>query len=137
MDLGETESSDRVSWLDQPSLVDTMASIVRIAQGLKNDEEVEKTTLSETLYTSSSTFKHLSVKQIFPRESYRLEVHRDVQYLPKPPAENGLSDTKAPASYQISQQMVLDTEEFARRSAIYASLFYYYVCIPGCARSLY
>ena len=137
MDLGETESSDRVSWLDQPSLVDTMASIARIAQGLKNDEEVEKTTLSETLNTSSSTFKHLSVKQIFPRESYRLEVHRDVQYLPKPPAENGLSDTKAPASYQISQRMVLDTEEFARRSAIYASLFYYYVCIPGCARSLY
>ena len=45
MDLGETESSDRVSWLDQPSLLDTMASTARIAQGLK-DEEVEKTTLS-------------------------------------------------------------------------------------------
>ena len=86
-----------------------MASTARIAQGLKDDEEVEKTTLSETLNTSSSTFKHLSVKQIFPREPYRLKVHRDAQYLPKPPAENGFSDTKAPASYQISQRMVLDT----------------------------
>ena len=122
MDLGETESSDRVSWLDQPYLVDTMASTVRIAQGLKDEEEVEKTTLSETLNTSSSTFKHLSVKQIFPRELYRLKVHRDALYLPKPPAENGFSDNKAPASYQISQQMVLDTEELARRWAIYALL---------------
>ena len=52
MDLGETESSDKVSWLDQPSLVDTMASTARIAQGLKDDEKVEKTTLSETLNTS-------------------------------------------------------------------------------------
>ena len=65
LDLGETEVTDRVSWLDQPSLVDTMTSTARIAQGLKEDEEVEKTTLSETLNTSSSSFKHLSVKQIF------------------------------------------------------------------------
>ena len=122
MDLGEMESSDRVSWLDQPSLMDTMASTACIAQELKDDEEVEKTTLSETLNTSSSTIKHLSVKQIFPRELYRLKVHRDAQYLPKPPAENGFSDTKAPASYQISQRMVLDTEELAGRSAIYTSL---------------
>ena len=66
MDLGESEASDRVSWLDQPSLVDTMASTARIAQGLKEDEDVEKITLSENLNTSSSTFKHLTVKQIFP-----------------------------------------------------------------------
>ena len=99
-----------------------MASTARIAQGLKEDEDVKKTTLLETLNTSSSTFKHLTVKQIFPREPYRLKVHRDAQYLPKPPAENGFSDSKAPASYQISQRMCLDTEELARRSAIYASL---------------
>ena len=122
MDLGESEDSDRVSWLDQPSLVDTMTSTVRIAQGLKEDEDVEKTTLSETLNTSSSTFKHLTVKQTFPREPYRLKVHRDTQYLPKPPAENSFSDSKAPASYQISQRMCLDIEELAQRSAIYASL---------------
>ena len=120
MDLGETEASERVSWLDQPTLVDTMASTVRITQGLKEDEDLEKTTLSETLNTSSSTFKHLTVKQIFPREPYRLKVHRNVPYLPKPPAETGFSDSKA--SYQISQRMCLDTEELARRSAIYASL---------------
>ena len=102
IDLGETESSDRVSWLDQPSLVDTMVSTARIAQGLKDDEDVEKTTLSDILDTSSSTVKHLPVKQIFPREPYRLKVHRDAQYLPKPPAENGFSENKAPASYQIS-----------------------------------
>ena len=72
--------------------------------------------------TSSSTFKHLTVKQIFPREPYRLKVHKDAQYLPKPPAENGFSDSKTPSSYQISQRMCLDTEELARRSAIYASL---------------
>ena len=122
MDLGESEASDRDSWLDQPSLVDTMASTARIAQGLKEDENVEKTTLSETLNTSSSTFKHLTIKQIFPREPYRLKVHRDAQYLPKPPAETGFSDSKAPASYQISQRMCLDTQELARRSAIYTLL---------------
>ena len=49
-------------------------------------------------------------------------MHRDAQYLPKPAAENGFSDSKAPSSYQISQRMCLDTEELARRSAIYASL---------------
>ena len=109
MDLGESEVSDRVSWLDQPSLVDTMASTARIAHGLKEDEDVEKTTLSEMLNTSSSTLKHLTVKQIFPREPYRLKVHRDAQYLPKPSAENGFSDSKAPSSYQISLRMCLDT----------------------------
>ena len=115
LDLGESEvtDSDSVSWLDQPSLVDTMASTARIAQGLKEDEEVEKTTLSETLNTTSSTFKHLTVKQIFPREPYRLKLHRDAQYLPKPPAENGVSDSKPPSSYQISQRMCLDPEELA------------------------
>ena len=122
MYLGETESSDRVSWLDQPCLVDTMASTACISQGLKDDEDVEKTTLSEALNTSISTFKHLTVKQIFPREPHRLKVHRDAQYLPKPPAETRFSDSKAPASYQISQRMCLDTEELARRLAIYASL---------------
>ena len=67
LDLGEGEVTDRVSWLDQPSLVDTMTLTARIAQGLKEDEEIEKTTLFETLNTGSSSFKHLTVKQIFPR----------------------------------------------------------------------
>ena len=122
LDLGDSEVTDRVSWLDQPSLKDTMASMTHIAQGLKEDEEVEKTTLSETLNTSSSTFKHLTVKQIFPREPYRLKVHRDAQYVPKPPGDSGFSDSKAPSSYQMSHRMCLDREELARRSAIYASL---------------
>ena len=122
LDLGDSEVTDRVSWLDQPSLKDTMASTARIAQGLKEDEEVKKTTLSETLNTASSMFKHLTVKQIFPREPYRLKVHRDAQYVPKPPGDNGFSDSKAPSSYQMSHRMCLDTEELGRRSAIYASL---------------
>ena len=46
-----------------------MTSTARIAQGLKEDEEVEKTTLSESFNTSSSSFK-----QTFPREPYRLKV---------------------------------------------------------------
>ena len=49
-------------------------------------------------------------------------MHRDAQYLPKPLAESGFSDSKAPSSYQISQRMCLDTEEVAQRSAIYTSL---------------
>ena len=109
--LGDSEVTDRVSWLDQPSLKDTMASTARIAQGLKEDEEVKKTTLSETLNTASSTFKHLTVKQIFLREPYHLKVHRDAQYLPKPPGDNGFSDSKAPSSYQMSHRISLDTEE--------------------------
>ena len=122
LDLGGPEVTDRVSWLVQPSLQDTMVSTARIAQGLKDDEEVEKTTLSETLNTASSTFKFFTVKQIFPREPYRLKVHRDALYVPKPPGDHGFSDNKAPSSYQVSHRMCLDTEELSRRSAIYASL---------------
>ena len=76
LDLGDTEVTDRISWLDQPSLQDTMASTVRIAQGLKEDEVV-KTTLSETLNSDFPSFKFFTVKQIFPREPYRLKIHRD------------------------------------------------------------
>ena len=122
LDLGGPEVTDRVSWLDQPSPQDTMVSTARIAQGLKDDKEVEKTTLSETLNTASSTFKFFTVKQIFPREPYRRKVHRDALYVPKPPGDHGFSDNKAPSSYQVSHRMCLDTEELARRSAIYASL---------------
>ena len=80
LDLGDTEVPDRVSWLDQPSLQDTMASMARIAQGLKEDEEVVKTTLLETLNDNTSSFKFFTVKQIFPREPYRLKIHRDALY---------------------------------------------------------
>ena len=121
LDLGDPEVTDRVSWLDQPSLQDTMASTARIVQGLK-DEEVEKTTLSETLNTASWTLKFFTVKQIFPREPYRLKFHRDALYMPKPPGDHGFSDIKAPSSYQVSHRMCLDTEELAWGSAIYASL---------------
>ena len=122
LDLADTEGTDRVSWLDQPSLQDTMASTARIAQGLKEDEEVEKTTLSETLNTDSSSFKFFTVKQIFRREPYRLKIHRDALYTPKPSGDHGFSNNKAPSSYHMSQRVCLDTEELARRSAIYASL---------------
>ena len=122
LDLGDPEVTDRVSWLDQPSLQDTLVSTARIAQGLKDDKEVEKTTLSETLNTVSSTFKFFTVKQFFPREPYRLKIHRDALYVPKPPGDHGVSDNKAPSSYQMSHWTCLDTEELARRSAIYTSL---------------
>ena len=58
----------KVSGMDQLSLLDTMASTTRIAHGLKDDEEVDKTTLSETLNDESITFKHFTVKQVFPRD---------------------------------------------------------------------
>ena len=122
LDLGETEVPDRVSWLDQPSLQDTMASTAWIAQGLKEDKEVVKTTLSETLNDNTSSFKFLTVKHIFPREPYRLKVHRDALYAPKPPGDHGFINSKTPASYHLSHRVCLDTEELARRSAIYASL---------------
>ena len=122
LDLGDPEVTDRVSWLDQPSLQDTLVSTARIAQGLKDDEEVEKTTLSETLNTVSFTFKFFMVKQFFTREPYRLKIHRDALYVPKPPGDHGVSDNKAPPSYQMSHRTCLDTEELARRPAIYASL---------------
>ena len=49
MDLGDGEVTDQVSWLDQPSLTDMMASTARIVQGLKEGEPVEKTAPSESL----------------------------------------------------------------------------------------
>ena len=61
------------------------------------------------------------MKQIFPREPYRLKVNRDALYVPKPPGDHGFSDNKAPSSYEVSYWMCLDTEELARRSAIYTS----------------
>ena len=122
MDLGETEVPDRVSWLDQPSLQDTMASTARIAQGLKEDEEVVKTTLSETLNDNTTSFKFFTVKQIFPMEPYRLKIHGDALYAPKPPGDHGFIDNKTPFSYHLSHRVCLDTEKLARRSAIYASL---------------
>ena len=99
-----------------------MASTARIAQGLKEDEEVVKTTLSETLNDNTSSFKLLTVKHIFPREPYRLKVHRDALYAPKLPGDHGFINSKTPASYHLSHRVCLDTEELARRSAIYASL---------------
>ena len=122
LDLGDTEVTDRISWLDQPSLQDTMISTARIAQGLKEDEEVVKTTLSETLNSDFSSFKFFTVKQIFPREPYRLKINRDALYAPKPPGDHGFNNNKAPSSYHMSHRVCLDTEELARRSAIYASL---------------
>ena len=122
LDLGDPEVTDRVSWLDQPSFQDTMVSTAHTAQGLKDDEEVKKITLSETLNTASSTFKFFTVKQFFPREPYRLKIPRDAHYVPKPPGDHGVSDNKAPSSYQMSHRTCLDTKELARRSAIYASL---------------
>ena len=117
LDLGDTEVTDRVSWFDQLSLQDTMASTAGIAQELKEDEEVEKTTLSETLNTDSSSLKFFTVKQTFPREPYHLKIHRDALYEPKPPGDHGFSN-KAPSSYHMPHQVCLDTEELARRSAI-------------------
>ena len=80
MDLGDGEVTDKVSWLDQPSLTDTMTSTARMHKALRS------------------------------------------QYLPKPPAADGFNDNKPPSSYQIPHCMSLDTEELARRAAIYASL---------------
>ena len=96
--------------------------MAHIAQGLKENEEVVKTTLSQTLNSDFSSFKFFTVKQIFPREPYRLKIHRDALYAPKPPGDHGFSNNKAPSSYHMSHRVCLDREELARRSAIYASL---------------
>ena len=76
--------------MDQPSSLDTMTSTARTAQGLKDDEEVDK--------------------------------HITALYQTKPPNTDGFGDWKPPANFQMSQKMAMDTEELARRSAIYASL---------------
>ena len=108
--------------MDQPSLLDTMASTARIAQGLKDEEPVENKTFSETLNTESATFKHFTVKQVFPREPYRLKMHKNaLTYQTKPPITVGFGDCKPPANFQMSQRMAMDMEELARRFAIYAS----------------
>ena len=99
-----------------------MVSTARIAQGLKEDEPVEKTTLSESLNMESTSFKHLTVKQVFPHEPYHLKIHKDAKYVPKPPTADCFGDSKPLASYQISHRMTLDMEELARGSAIYAPL---------------
>ena len=84
--VSTTEVTDRISWLDQLSLQDTMASTA-----------VVKTTLSETLNSDFSSFKFFTVKQIFPREPYRLKIHRDALYVPMPPGDHGFSYNKAPS----------------------------------------
>ena len=86
-----------------------MVFTARIAQGLKDDEEVDKTTLSETLNTENSTFKHFTVKQVFPQEPYRLKMHKDALYQTKPPNIDGFGEWKLPANFQMSQKMVMGT----------------------------
>ena len=49
-------------------------------------------------------------------------MHKDAQYQTKPPTMDGFGDWKVSANFQISQKMAMDTEELARRSAIYALL---------------
>ena len=66
-----------------------MASAAHIAQDFKEDDTVEKTTLTESLNTDSLAFKHLTVKQVFPIEPYRLKIPKDAQYFPKPPTSDG------------------------------------------------
>ena len=83
---------------------------------------MEKKTLSETLNAESSTFKHFTVKQVFPREPYGLKMHKDVLYQTKPWNIDGFGEWKLLTNFQMSQKMAMDTEELARRSAIYASL---------------
>ena len=122
LDLGEDERTERMPRTDQPSLLDTMASTAHIAQELKEDETVEKTTLSESLNTESSEFKHLTVKQVFPIEPYRLKIHKDTQYLPKPPTSDGFGHWKPPVNYELSHKMAMDMEELVIRSAIDGSL---------------
>ena len=106
-------------WTNRPYR--PMASSARKAQGLKDDEEVDKT-LSETLNDESSTFKQFTVKQVFPREPYRLKMHKDVLYQTKLPNIDRFGEWKLPANSQMSQKMVMDAEELTRRSTIYASL---------------
>ena len=74
---------------------------------------MEETTFSETLNTDSSSFKFVTVKQIFPREPYHLKIHRDSLYAPKPPGDHGFSNNKAPSSYHMSHRVCLDTKELA------------------------
>ena len=73
MDFGDGRVTKCMSWLEQLSLTDTMASTARIAQGLREDQPVEKATLSESLNTESTSFKHLTVKQVFPYEPWRFK----------------------------------------------------------------
>ena len=81
---------------------------------------VEKMT-SEAM-DSESLFKHISVKQVFLRDPYHLEIHKDVLYIPKPPATDDFGDWKLPGNYQILQKMASNTEKLVRRSDIYASI---------------
>ena len=124
LDLGEEKKTDKVSWMDRLSLLDTMASRARIAQGLKDNEKVDKTTLSEMLNAESSMLKHFTVKQVSPQEPYRLKMHKDALYQTKPPNIDGFGEWKLRANSQMFQKMAMDTEELARRSAIYAYLMY-------------
>ena len=78
-------------------------------------EEVDKTTFSEMLNAESSTFKHFTVKQVFPQKPSRLKMHKDALYQTKPPNIDGFGEWKLPANFQMSQRMAMDTKELVRR----------------------
>ena len=98
-----------------------MHTSASIAQGLKQQDEVENLTLSETIDKESS-FKFFTVKQIFPKNRYCLQVHQDAVYQQKPPFMEGFGDWKPPASYSIPHKTVTDTNKLARPVAIDASI---------------
>ena len=77
MDLGDGEVTDRVSWLDQPSLTDTMASTARLCKALRRMKKLRRLRFWSLSTQVLPTFKYLTVKKIFPHEPYRLKVHRD------------------------------------------------------------
>ena len=79
--LSWTSPMDWVSWLDQPSLTDTMASTARIAQGLKEDEMWKRLcyqSLSIGLFYVQTPDDETGVSTW----ASRLKVHRDPSIFP-------------------------------------------------------
>ena len=67
-------------------------------------------------------FQVLHGKTDLPQGALPPKIHRDALYAPKPPGDHGFIENKTPSSYHLSHRVCLDTEELARRSAIYVSL---------------
>ena len=85
LDLGEEEKTDKVSWMDQPLLVDTMASTARIAQGLRDDETLEKMTLPEMLNAELHVLTFHSEAGVSMGAISSLKMHKGALYHKLPP----------------------------------------------------
>ena len=123
VNLRHEEKPQKVAWSVQPQLKLAVDQVSKVAQGVKQSDQLVLTPLCE--HTSwESSFKYLKPDEVFHRcENLRLKVDADSQYLIKPPHLDGsVGSFSMPSSFNFPSACMSASEELAHRSAMYGSI---------------